>query len=206
MRSSRAPRTWSGGSTIARIQARLMALYGVEAPDVEPFVRWEDEGRETLAVRQEDDALELALYLPSAARNRAPLTLDLLCQIAEGVSHFVYLVERARRDLPATHLELELQAEVDKFVVAADAMVRALPPLRVDGHALRERLFGRVRFLDPEGTELGERYRLANRLAARFVRSLEPELGAGARERVRGKLRRFFQAGQREKIEMALAA
>ncbi|MCH7929016.1 MAG: ATP-binding protein [Proteobacteria bacterium] len=34
----------------------------------------------------------------------------------EGVSHFVLVAERARRELPVTQLELELQAEIDKFL------------------------------------------------------------------------------------------
>ena len=40
-----------------------------------------------------------------------------MCQLIEGVSHFVYVADRARRKLPATQLELELQAEIDKYVL-----------------------------------------------------------------------------------------
>ena len=36
----------------------------------------------------------------------------------EGVSHFVYLVHRARQERPVSAVELELQAEVDKYLVA----------------------------------------------------------------------------------------
>ena len=34
---------------------------------------------------------------------------------AEGVSHFIFLVWRAQLGRPVTHLELELQAEVDNL-------------------------------------------------------------------------------------------
>ena len=69
-------------------------------------------------MRESDDgAIEMALRCPgSAGRRRLARDADLdpLCQIIEGVSHFVYLAERARVDREATQLELELQAEVDK--------------------------------------------------------------------------------------------
>jgi hypothetical protein len=116
------------------------------------------------------------------------------------VSHFVYLTERVRAGLPTTLLELELQAEVDKFVLLAleapilDAPSRAL---------LCERLFERVDYLHRAETEHGERYRFANTLAARYVRRLDPERGTTA---LQTKLRRFYRAGQTEKIHLAQAA
>ena len=39
--------------------------------------------------------------------------------VAEGVSHFVYVAWNAGFDKPVTLLELELQAEVDKYVLGA---------------------------------------------------------------------------------------
>ena len=42
--------------------------------------------------------------------------LDDLWKVLEGISHFNYLVLRAADDRSVTLLELELQAEVDKFV------------------------------------------------------------------------------------------
>ena len=193
-----------------RIQSRLESLYGLETPDVTPFLRPANDGREVLHLRESDGELEIGLYLPEEAfEARAASSLDLLCQVAEGVSHFVYLVERTRRRLPATQLELELQAEVDKFVVLAGSVVAARPCGSFPPHAasvLRERLFGRVRFLHAAGTQPGDRYRLANDLAARFVRRLDGKLHRVADDRAVLELRRFHAGGQREKIEMALAA
>ncbi len=194
-----------------RIQKRLDSLYGLETPDVTSFLRPSAERREVLEVRQSRRGdVEIALYLPEEADQGArPPTLDVLCQVAEGVSHFVYLAERSRRRLPATQLELELQAEVDKFVVLAASVEPSRPGAPLAPHttsALRERLYGNVRYLHPEGTETGERYRLANRLAARFVRSFDGELGKRAEERAKRRLIRFFDSGQREKLEMVLAA
>ncbi len=193
-----------------RIQKRLESLYGLETPDVTPFLRPANDGREVLQIRESGGELEIGLYLPEEAfEARAPSSLDLLCQVAEGVSHFVYLVERSRRRLPTTQLELELQAEVDKFIVLAGSVVASRPCGSFPPHAasaLRERLFGRVHFLHPKGTQPGERYRLANDLAARFVRRLDGKLDRTADDRAMRQLRRFHAGGQREKIEMAMAA
>lgn len=182
----------------AKIQTKLAKLYRVDAPAVDGFVRVSESGREVLELRQNRRSLDLALYLPREAMvPGAALPLDLYCQVAEGVSHFLYLVERARRRLPTTQLELELQAEVDKYLMVRDALADA-PAANETG--LRDRLFGSVTFMHDEGSEQGDRYRTANRLAARFVGTLAPKTTSGDR------LRRFFDAGQREKIEMVMAA
>lgn len=191
-----------------RIQRHLARAYGLEAePHVDDFVRLHegDGAREALLVRHRGDDLDLALVLPErAARGEG---FDGLCQVIEGVSHFVLVAERARRELPATELELELQAEVDKFVFfaalsARPEVARGARPGR--GDRLRRRLYERVVFLHPPGTERGERYRLANGLAARFARRLEAEfLARGRSSELTRALRRFHAAGQAEKIALA---
>jgi hypothetical protein len=181
------------------VQRQLERFYALEsAPDVVDFVRTgEPAGRETLVLRQAEDALEIRLLLP-------PLddlgSLDRFLQLVEGVSHFVYVAERARTNLPATRLELELQAEVDKFVVLARGG-------RIDSEqarTLHARLYERVRYLHPPGSEDGDRYRLANDLAARFVARLLERSDAAAG--VVRTLRRFYRSGQAEKIHLARAA
>ncbi len=192
------------GELLREIQRRLASFYGLEAAhDVVEFVREVDDGgRETLLVRECEDALELALLLPrrlllpDAPRD----DVDGLLQALEGVSHFVYLMERARTGLPTTQLELELQAEVDKFVLLAlaDGALETRARDRVCSA-----LFDRVKYLHASDTEEGHRYRLANALAARFTRRLKPEIGAAE---LRRRLRRFYRAGQTEKIHLARAA
>jgi hypothetical protein len=187
------------------IQRRLERFYALEsAPDVTDFVRTGDPTtRETLVLRQNEEYLEIALVLPPHAELSQSLPhapCDVWLQVAEGVSHFVYVAERARTNLPATQLELELQAEVDKFVLVALAAER-----KTTEHAARrwrDLLYGSMRYLHPEGSEAGERYRLANNLAARFVTRLF-ERDADLARRL---LRRFYRAGQAEKIHLACAA
>jgi len=164
--------------------------------------------REVLLVRQNDDGVEIAVHLPqSVLDGRAALGFDELCQAIEGVSHFVFLVERARRQLPLTQLELELQAEVDKYVVFVHDPqdVRQFEPHRAA--RVRARLFDGVAYIDPPGTEKGDRYRLANDLAARFAGMLDERFARlGRFEQLSMALRRFYAAGQYEKINLACAA
>ena len=190
----------------ARIQQRLARCYGIEdAPAVDPFIEPADGERETLLVRDGGGELELLLCLPRSVLTggRAP-SFDELCQVIEGVSHFLYLVERARRELPATQLELELQAEVDKYVLLAHGAA-GFHPARAA--RVRARLFDHVSYLHAADTERGARYRMANDLAARFARRLESLFTRHGRfEPMRAALRRFYGAGQSEKIGLARAA
>jgi hypothetical protein len=75
--------------------------------------------------------------------------------------------------------------------------------MRRSALALHGDLYEKVRFLHPEHSEEGARYRLANALAARFMARLILERDAGKRH---GALRRFYRSGQTEKIRLARAA
>jgi hypothetical protein len=184
---------------LRRIQRRIERYYELEsAPDVALFASAGEAGeREVLFVRDGGESVEMALRVPGATPSVG--ANDVWLQLLEGVSHFVYLAERVRTSLPSTQLELELQAEVDKFVFLAlddDARQRA------DQRSLHERIFEQPVFLHAPDTEAGERYRFANRLAARLAARLERRDAA----EVRALLRRFYRAGQTEKIALACAA
>ena len=195
---------------LAPLQRRFETLYGLErSVDIDAFVRFSDEcERETLLLRVVDDSLEIRLQLPLAAgglkfsaaglRPESVAEADLWAQVIEGLSHFMLLAERARVELPTTHLELELQAEVDKYVFLAAALDAPDQRLR-----LREQLYSSVRFIHAEDGERGSRYRFANRLAARYIAALDPCFCSA---QTRRRLRRFFRAGQAEKIALAQAA
>lgn len=202
----------------AAVQRALERLYQLDrVADVNAFVQPAQEGeREALLVREGDDgSVEMALRLPLLGRRELDIVgdrdLDPLCQIIEGVSHFVYLTDRAEGGRVATQLEMELQAEVDKYVILAGALLSTPTSSRaLDARSsaqLRTRLYEAVSFEHPEGTELGERYRIANHLAARFVWSLERRYLASRRfGEMRGELRRFYRMGQEEKLRVGRAA
>ncbi|UQA55085.1 hypothetical protein [Polyangium aurulentum] len=195
----------------ARIQAALCRTYGLDdVPAVDDFIHPIDEakGREVLFVREGNDGVEVALHLPRAAlESKRRASFDELCQIVEGVSHFLFLVERARRELPVTELELELQAEVDKYVLLVHGDPGTRPYEPALAARVRARLFESVAYLHPPGTERGDRYRLANDLAARFAGRLEEAFARRGRfEQMRSVLRHFYASGQADKITLARAA
>ena len=177
-----------------KVQSSIEKFYGIDrVADVGDYVK-HGPGREQLLVRHASDgAVEMLLELPKTSGD-----LDGVCQIIEGVSHFVYVTTRAAEDRAATALELEIQAEVDKWVVLAGD----IESLDVDRSAsLRERLFERVAFLHVEQSELGERYRLANQTALRFLRRLERTHVAHRRfGALRRELHAFFRSGQEDKL------
>lgn len=196
----------------ASVQRALECLYQLDrAADVEHFMEEaaRDE-REALLVKQAaDGAVEMALRVAPLARREFDLAtdkdLDPLCQLIEGVSHFVYLADRATRDRATTQLELEVQAEVDKYVVLVASVSGGAQTAGHEAPAasarLRERLFSRVSFLHDVASEEGRRYRLANDAAQRFTGRLEREFLARNRYgEMRAELRRFFQMGQEDKL------
>src|SRR5215510_6834534 len=84
---------------------------------------------EHVLVTEEDSTLWLGVFLEAAVLERLasenPLEALHEGNIAdywtalEGVSHFVYLAWTAGHDRPVTLLELELQGEIDKYVLSA---------------------------------------------------------------------------------------
>lgn len=192
-------------ASLARaVQERLERFYDLPPlPSVDDFATPADEGgREVVVVRESPGDVEIAVVLPREGLEDAgrPVALDVLCQIVEGVSHFVYLAARILGDGAATELELELQAEVDKFALLAFSPIAEGD--RERARAIHARLYERVRFLHAAETTLGERYRVANDLAARFCASVGEERAEAARTR----LLRFYRGGQGEKIRLARAA
>src|SRR6185295_7147107 len=144
---------------------------------------------EQLIVAEDGDTLSLGLFIDAAVlarlAHRDPydaLTGENLADYltaAEGVSHFVYVAWNAGHDKPVTLLELELQAEVDKYVLAA-WLLREQGAGRFP-RELHRALFERAR-VDPvaAGARAGL-YRTASRYAARFCRRVAGRLENTAR-------------------------
>lgn len=164
---------------------------------------------EKLLVSEETDALALALYLDAdlVGRLRAddptarvhPGNLFDLATAIEGVSHFLLLAWSALHGRRVSLLELEMQAEIDKYVLAA-FLWGTQRQGRVPAE-LHQWLFGAPRFdpaLDPD--EL-ERYRRAHLWAAGFCARLERAyLRGGPAGGLVRELRRFYRLSREEKI------
>ena len=199
----------SGSLEVAliRVQRQLEAIYELEpAPPIAPFVRIDpEELRERLLVRESADGMDIVVVLPVASAEAvlsrdASAELDAYLGAVEGISHFIHLAERARTELPTTLLELELQAEVDKFALLAGERAAANTVQLV---SLHRRLYEDVSFIHASATEAGQRYRLANGLAARLWSQL---IRQGPAALHRDTLKRFYRASQAEKISMVAAA
>lgn len=113
--------------------------------------------------------------------------------LVEGVSHFHYLTYHASFDRPVSLLELELQAEVDKYVSCL-AMLRQQQPQRFPREVLPQLFSARFSF-DPELTVAARRrYAAATRGAANYCRHLERMLhGGGNWGGWFAALRRFYR-------------
>jgi hypothetical protein len=167
------------------------------------------ENDEKLLIAEANGAAEVSLYLQQdvvdrLARNdpTARLSEDNLADFwtaLEGISHFTYFAHRATQDRAVTLLEMELQAEVDKFV-ATTAL------LRDQGQRLPRRLhdwlFHHTRLVESLSSGEHERYTCANHYAARYCWSLWPRLaGDTSHERLRDELRYFYRLTRGAKLD-----
>lgn len=169
----------------------------------------ERDNDERLLVAQTDDGVELSIYVDgdtlSFLRDDDPFTglhdgnLSAFMVALEGVSHFHYLCWNASFDKSVTLLELELQAEVDKYVTAIALLgEQENTPGIEDVH---ERLFENVRFRDDLAADHRARYQDANRYAGKYCRALLTNYPEAHREPCfRNELRRFYRLTQNEKI------
>jgi hypothetical protein len=203
------------------LQALLRELYALDlAYEVDDFLTTDatlaralDAGGreldEKLLIAETDGEAEVSLYLEPRVLERlarsdplARLDADNLADFwtaFEGVSHFTYYAWNAQLEKSVTLLEMELQAEVDKFVATTlllsrqgQRQPRGLHHWLFEMPRLDERL---------DGDEL-DRYRRANRYAGKYCRKLAPAIARGAGdEAVRAELRRFYRLSQASKIE-----
>lgn len=203
---------------LRRLQHTLESLHDVEAGacvtqflvdhrarEVLPGAR---EGLpEQLFIHEDDDALDLALYLDGQVLKRVERdppsrrlhsgNFEPFCIVLEGVSHFVMLAWRTQQERPVSGLELEIQAEVDKFVVSWLLLAEQGVALRSSAHLLRRRLFEQWSLRDDVPEDEANRYQDATRYAASFCRDLSH--ARGPRE-VRSRVREYYRTGLAEKV------
>ena len=160
---------------------------------------------EKLLIAEADGEADVALYLERELLERLdrhdPLTKldgDNLADFwaaLEGVSHFTCYAWNAARDKTVSLFELELQAEVDKFVTTLK-LLREQTGRRPDG--LHGWLFDTPTLAAELLEHERERYRLANRYAAKYCRRLSK---AGDDEpAAQRELRKFYRLSQTSKL------
>jgi hypothetical protein len=205
---------------IGRVQAHLEAIYGITCAaraegfvvDTEAAVLLGATGRadEELLVLEGDGELELALYLAPALLSRLrpyesgpvdsmlELELDGFCQLAEGVSHFVYVAHTAVHGRTVSLLELEAQAEVDKFALCL--LHRWGEGVGAWAEELRGRLFDRVSYRERLSEAERWRYQEANRLSRNFCSRLMGHVAGRRLERLLSDLRYAYRLGAEAKL------
>lgn len=204
---------------IGRVQEHLEAIYDVRcehraqeflvSPEVAKALGSSGHAPEELLVRQDGEELEIALYLAPEhlARLRrfqhAPgehvvdRALDSYVHVAEGVSHFMYLARSASLGRKVSLLELEVQAEIDKFASCA------LSCWRRGAHFaehLASRLFERVGYRANLAAHERWRYVEANRLSHGFCRGLLRHVAARRMDRFLSDLRYAYRLGAEAKL------
>ena len=207
------------------LQSRLARIYDVaSAYDVYDFLVTDRSAlralpeahaarpcEEQLLLGSDGDDLRLSLYIDAAVLRRldADSPFQRLSErnladywtALEGVSHFLYVTWCASCDRHVSQLELETQAEVDKYVATLFLLGEQAAgkfPAR-----LHQWLFERTAFDGNLGGAELDRYRAANSFAARYCRRLEerflkrrnPALESFMRE-----IRCFYRLGTASKL------
>lgn len=204
---------------ISAIQRELQEVYALSCEEsVEDFLwagtkpahflekhPWLHGSGEALFVEQKEEELELGLWFHpqllewSESQHWQRLSMDELsiskmATLIEGVSHFVYLVSRANEEKAVTQLELELQAEVDKFVLLSRG-IRDLPM-----GALMESLFGKADWNPHLPAEARARYEAAFKFASQYCDYLRKNSFPFTQDLMQ-ELRSFYRMNQAEKIQ-----
>ncbi len=166
---------------------------------------------EQLILAPGPDSVGVSLYLDPALLERLRAADPIVrlneanvadyCTALEGVSHFLYFAWNAGHDKSVSLLELELQAEIDKYVASYLLLKRQFPE-RFPAELLRV-LFERTR-IDPQLAQGRESlYRAASRYAEKFCRRLDRSLRESRAEfeqEVLAELRRFYRLTDSRKV------
>ena len=198
------------------IQEQLEAIYGIRAEyRAKDFLIDSDAARKlggTGRAREElllsEDGQEVALYIEpsllarvSSTDPQGAMTADMgdFCEVAEGVSHFLYVVHTVKQERTVSLLELEAQAEVDKFAVCT-LLKWGLDVGRWAG-TLVGRLFEQVQLRSNLSVAERWRYTEANRLAKSYCERLLPMVRSGRMDRLLSELRHGYRLGAEAKLQ-----
>jgi hypothetical protein len=201
------------------IQDRFQTIYGIrcELKASDFLVGTEDaamlggtgRSREELLVHEDEEGLELALYIAPellgtlqgyehAPEELVDGELSGFCEAAEGVSHFLYMTQTAQLDRRVSLLELEAQAEVDKFAMCS--LLKWRQGAASWAKHLSTRLFDRIGFHASLSHDERHRYHEANRLARAYCQRLMPMFTAQRLEPLLSELRYSYRLGAQAKL------
>jgi hypothetical protein len=205
---------------IERVQAQLEAIYGIHCDcRASAFVVGSKEaaqlggtGRaeEELLVSEEEDGVSIALYFSPELLARlarfedAPAWrfldghLGSYCELAEGVSHFLYVIRAAEQGRTVSLLELEAQAEVDKF---ASCLLARWGDGEDWARLLFRRLFDEGTYRSALSDAERWRYAEANRLAKTYCARLLRSIAQRRMDHLLAELRHSYRMGAEAKLD-----
>jgi len=157
----------------------------------------------------EGDELSLAIYLHDQVLNNLHKNNPFLglneqnihdfCIMTEEVSHFLYTAWKVRHSIQMTKLELELQAEVDKFIICNFYCLNH--EARFNSLFLKELLFETFSLEEDLSLESKNRYSTASKLALHYCNFLENHyIKKALFSQMLEEIRRFYRLGQTDKI------
>jgi len=211
-----------------RLQSQLEDIYAIDASyKVDDFVihdaelaSWLDQSEnartlpEKLLIHQDEDNLDLTLYLDGDLVERLEkqdptnhLHNDNIHDFwvaIEGISHFLYVIYHAAYERKITLFELELQAEVDKYIVAIELLEQQQQ--YCPSASLHYHLYKKVNFDSRLLKTEFNRYYQANTLASKFSAHITKCKQQGlANQHILNTLRRFYRLTQAQKIKTIAA-
>lgn len=211
---------------VAELQYRLQSYYELDLPyRVEDFLTTDRDlaqalggdhqhrPRERLLLQESGNELSMSLYLDAELldgfRNSGSLAgtgrhqFADLSLVLEGVSHFVYMAWCAGHEREVSLLELELQAEVDKFVTL---LLLQAETDQYEVAGLHRWLFEDVHFAETLDDEQRQRYVTANHFAARYCWMLGQNFRRHQdRQHWYKELRRFYRLQHDAKLRRITA-
>lgn len=187
---------------------------------LESIIEREVTSVEELLISEFSDSLDVTLFLSEhlldaftekARYNMISDKFDDYCTVLEGVSHFVYLVWNAQYNRQVKPVEMELQAEVDKFVFSAterhlvDQQITSSQSTGMEKQSMRQlatRLFNNIKFLPQTEQEVSQRYRRANSFAAEYCQWLYNHHSFTRKDAaLNAELARFYRMSGTRKFE-----
>lgn len=165
---------------------------------------------EKLLVSQNDDYLDIALYLNDNIVKHLELNdplkslhegnLHEFWVALEGISHFIYLTWNAQHDREISLFELELQAEVDKFIMAI--ILFSQQKEMQHPRQVLTKLFIKLQFDSALKHHELARYTMANEYAYRYCEKLLGLLtGQPDEQQLFNDIRRFYRLTHHYKLK-----
>jgi len=206
---------------IEQLQQRLQSVYEIETRHAIGDFLVSDEViknllnnssnhlRETVFVSENDEHLDISVYLhadivahlhaENPAQGLHSGNIEDFCLATEGISHFLKLIWHGEYDRSVSLIELELQAEIDKFVLMY--LYATEQTASVNSPQIRHLLFDAVEFHPGLSLRDLERYQNANYYAGKYCQALERiYIYRDDAQQMLKELRRFYRLPLADKL------